>query len=56
MINTDGTLTKMTVVLGMVINTSADSDTQLIASFGYEKLLDCGPDTIFNNLLTITVP
>lgn len=46
----------MKVVLGMVINTSADdSDTQLIASFSYEKLLDCGLGIIFNNLLTIIV-
>lgn len=40
----------------MVINTSADSDTQLIASFGYDKLLDCGLGIIFNNLLTVIVP
>lgn len=43
-------------MLGMVINTSADSGTQLIASFGYKKLLDCGLSIIFNNLLIIFVP
>jgi len=40
----------------MVIITSADSDTKLIASFGYEKLLDCGLSIIFNNLLNVIVP
>lgn len=42
----------MGVVLGMVINTPADADTQPIASFSYEKLLDCGLSIILNNLLS----